>query len=1670
MSRRGFARFDNGGGRGRAARHSSSEARNRRRSGRRRQRGGSKLDVNELESNGGISTTQELEYGDSGILGEDDLDQQDLGPFESQALSQRNVARDYLSQPRDFDIAQEGQDSHPIYTRETTGEHGGFRGRRRGGRERTPYVDMSGADSTTERSEQQSVHDDTVSNRRGSSQRSGSQHSFTSPLSLEEIKRRKRQLSSGADIAKEAVETTGTITEHPQKDIVVSGLDSPSQIVSHDTLSATGVLPSLSEASETESEGDHPPRRSTRLASRNKSAGGLGSDAYSEKSRRNERVVVKTEETAHYTRASDAKSLREERTRPSEIATTATAEQNSKRHGMMFSPTSVRNSHNGTGTNQNEESGKDTAAMTSEAHSKVDNAAERRKWTPHTFPARAGIVPHQPEGQSTSELYAEEAKPGPRDNRENSGDSITNEEKEHHRVDQRMRVEESDHESNNLIADQRNMDQQQRHFDLANSCAGGLVAASYEEDTTSDVGSRSQAPTGSGMEVLQATQSDHANHRISTASSERDLGSSEPYLPPPYPSMPSKPISLPGVMLMSGLVGRRRLSDIAVPVDSLPKNSHEIPTSQARSDILRTTFEDGNSRTQHPLIALPDRSVEVRKSNEWTPKDEHIASISSNRDFERPSHGSVRRGRNEDDMSGNVDHRQSISPVRSSDVYREQRQRYDSYRPAYRNPSPVGMGSTVPLHETRPDESSRTPMVSDRAVGRQRFEALPTIPSGRSGSPKADDRSSWRHHKNETRRTPLPSRPANSIGASDCNSPGIATGRKRELSHQTADEELSVKRPRNDVSAPSSSTLATADRRAGLEKQINCLLIGMRPLGEVLILVEDMVDSNFIPSMEVMRAILRAAVSRRDIEALRQGFKVLQDIYHTKVIVDDYLLVAEGYALFGDATKLRAVITQARRSGVELESGHYSLLWRVLPPSSNPDVTRVLGEELLASTGRIDAGLGDQILREMMAARLTSEIFGMFKILAGQDVEFDRRTLNELISYYVEVNEHEYAFHIFEYMFARHIPVDVQMLFSLCLECCKRNRLTGLAVKIYDAAKEHVGLRIRDAGTLEAIIEAFDTRGKTAEALTALEDLAALNVTMRSDKVLRSLLRSCAENRLLERFVVPVKKLIQPSKALITLDGHSGVIEEIMEVCLDLAHTSDAFWFYRYMKSNSVPGWTRIIDKLLSALARDTTLSEEGFDIVMDALLSRVPVSIRIAVAVLKSLGARKQWKNAEELISQWEGMGMEWPSAVSGDIFQIMTMVNRHHEAVRYYEKLRLEGSALSSLGEPVLKAFLHHTFAESEFQVSEQMISQLRAENMPVGREFVHQMIQDLESVEDPAAVALAVCIFCWGAERGSAHHVSERELKNGYIHAEDCWSLLESKLSILRHLEYLGSIVEGTSASSLQGRELPWSKSFRIKCAAYTSTGPQRVTHRDVAKDVAAWCEESLVPPLRVSRANKSDGRGHTFVEIDGRDMRNWLDQVFAGGGSRNPLDCLVEIKDKTLENGTLIPERRREEVKAPRSERDETPMVRIPDEEPSRRDVTEEEPRGSPSPPALPHPSPRTKGAIPHDLPGCDDYVEGPRRDENWAVPPHPSPPHPIHTGDEHSVFQSTLAISAGEDLIILEMGNIGVTVLMEIDLKIRGQEGDGGLHFFPRTVEVMVDQEIGREDIGSWLRT
>ncbi|KND00581.1 uncharacterized protein SPPG_03705 [Spizellomyces punctatus DAOM BR117] len=1153
-----------------------------------------------------------------------------------------------------------------------------------------------------------------------------------------------------------------------------------------------------------------------------------------------------------------------------------------------------------------------------------------------------------------------------------------------------MRVEVSAHESKNLIADQRNVDQHQKHFDLANSHLGGLVAASYEGDTTSDVEPPSQVPTGSGMEALESTQSHHANRRTPTASSAKDMGSSEPYSNPPYPSMPSKPASVPGVVPMSELVGRTEPFDIAVALDASPTNSHEL------------SIEVRDSGIQHPMRTLPDRNVKARKSSEWTPKKEHIAhiaSVSSNRAFERPSLDSFRRGRNEDGMSGNVDHRQSISPPRSSGVYREQRQCYDSYRPAYRNPSPVRVGSTIPLNEARPDESSRTPMISERAVDRQRFEAMPTILARHSGSPKADDRSSWHHHKNETRRTPLPGRPGNSIGASDCNSLGIATGRKRELSHQAADEELSVKRPRNDVSTPSYLTLATDDRSAGLEKQINRLLIGMRPLSEVLITVEDMVDSNFIPSMEVMRAILRVAVSRRDIEALRQGFKILEEIYHTKVVVDDYLLVAEGYALFGDATKLRAVITQARSRGLELQSGHYSLLWRVLPASSNPDVTRVLGEELLASSGRIDAGLGDQILREMMASRLTTESFDTFKMLAGQDVEFDRRTLNEIISYYVEVNEHEYAFYIFEYMFARHIPVEGQMLFSLCLECCKRNRLTELAVKVYDAAKEHVGLRIRDAGTLEAIIEAFDTRGKTAEALTALEDLAALNVTIRSDKMLRSLLRSCAENRLLERFVVPVKKLIQPSKALITPDGHSGVIEEIMEVCLDLAHTSEAFWFYRYMKSNSVPRWTHT-DKLLSALARDTTLLEEGFDIVMDALLSGYPVSIRIVAAVLKSLCARKQWKTAEEFVSQWESMGMEWPSEVSGDIFQILTMVNRHDEAVRYYEKVRLEGSALSCLSEPVLKAFLHNAFTANDFQVSEQMILQLRAENMTVGREFVHKMIQELEDVEDPAAAALAVRIFCWGAERGSAHHVSERELKNGYIHAEDCWSLLESKLSILRHLEYLAAMVEGTFASSMQGREL-WSKSFKIKCAAYTSKGPQRVTQRDVAKDVAAWCEQSLVPPLRVSRANKSDSRGHTLVEIDGRDMRNWLDQVFVRGGSRNPLECLVEIKDKTLENGTLIPERQREEVKASQSERNETPTVRITDEEPSGRDVTEEEPRGSPSLPAFPHTSPRTRDAIPHDLSRCDDYVEEPRRDEDSAILPHPSPPLPKHTRDEHS---------------------------------------------------------------------
>lgn len=220
-------------------------------------------------------------------------------------------------------------------------------------------------------------------------------------------------------------------------------------------------------------------------------------------------------------------------------------------------------------------------------------------------------------------------------------------------------------------------------------------------------------------------------------------------------------------------------------------------------------------------------------------------------------------------------------------------------------------------------------------------------------------------------------------------------------------------------------------------------------LDRALNVLEEMLDKGMQPDLGVCQQLLREAVRRRDMEILGQTFKQLSQAVANQLTSTDYLLVCQGYAFVGDATRLRMVIDQAKRAGVSLTTEDYTSLWRALPTLKNPDVMRALVDGVLQGEGAIERGIADEILHEMVQASLSAESYNAFKSLVQEkNVPLDRRSLEGLVEHFMKVKEYEWAFDIFEYMFDKGISFDEKTVFSLLMESSKRSRLSSLAVKV----------------------------------------------------------------------------------------------------------------------------------------------------------------------------------------------------------------------------------------------------------------------------------------------------------------------------------------------------------------------------------------------------------------------------------------------------------------------------------------------------------------------------------------------------------------------------------------------------------------------------------------------
>ncbi|KAJ3187962.1 hypothetical protein HDU85_006355 [Gaertneriomyces sp. JEL0708] len=686
--------------------------------------------------------------------------------------------------------------------------------------------------------------------------------------------------------------------------------------------------------------------------------------------------------------------------------------------------------------------------------------------------------------------------------------------------------------------------------------------------------------------------------------------------------------------------------------------------------------------------------------------------------------------------------------------------------------------------------------------------------------------------------------------------------------------------------------------------EIEDLLDSGGPLADVITVLDTMSERGAVPSADLCRRIIRESVKRRDFDKLRLVFNVLRDAIPDQLTRKDYLLLARGYAIFGDPTRLRNAADDAKANCTPLRGDDYASLWKSLPSVKSPDVMRLLADGMAHDTATIDPATASQVLHDMIEANLAPEAYLSFKQFGIEsDIAFDRRSTDELLHYFCSAKEYEYAYDVLQYVVRRQATFDADIAFALFLQCAKRSKTADRLPQIYTAIRDSVTLGLRDIPNLEVIFRGFLDNDQLEPAIMALDDMARLNLIPTQGHLLAQLFHvTLPQEKLRTGFLDSFRRLLAHVDEVNPLKVESEFMVDVIRCCFENSRVQDSLFFYRYMKIHGVARPSGIFKYMFSALMSDNSLLKDpsAWHVILDARQSGYELTFEEASALVEGFRAAKQYKTACDFIDLL-GRSSEELNVAFTSLFELYVRSKRYDEALRFF--FSLNADEVRDIHVTLIEQCISDATADGRLDFIEAVMPSLRKAGHKIGRAAVHLAIKHI-GTNPSAHMSAAIGLFHWGIESSAANLINPSRLIEGHVATDDCWSMLEAKLNILAHFECLHAIAQKLSSSTI---DYCWPKSFMIKCSKYLENGTTRITDKvGVAKEIAYWLERGLTPALRFTSFDQDDEKGHNFVEVRGRDMRQWLEEVFPRNVAPNILACAPELRDAGISERTLLGE--------------------------------------------------------------------------------------------------------------------------------------------------------------------
>ncbi|KAJ3285705.1 hypothetical protein HDU76_008099, partial [Blyttiomyces sp. JEL0837] len=573
------------------------------------------------------------------------------------------------------------------------------------------------------------------------------------------------------------------------------------------------------------------------------------------------------------------------------------------------------------------------------------------------------------------------------------------------------------------------------------------------------------------------------------------------------------------------------------------------------------------------------------------------------------------------------------------------------------------------------------------------------------------------------------------------------------------------------------------------------------------------------------------------------------------------------------------------------------------------------------------------IMVDLVQASMIRQVRELFEYVTGlpavwgqkRKMLLKRGVVHKILDLFIGVKEFAVAHNVMRYMLHSDMLISESSFVKLFIGVLNGTN-DDLALEVFQTAKAKLSSDSVEIDFYRDALEPAVKMGRPELAIAMVEYLGTCKIIPRSWDSMIPVMRLAVAWDKLETFALALNNFFVQGNTTVPIDLPAAFVSELIAHCVTHKSYSHAVWYHKYMVHNGLRRSPTDFQNLFRALTEDSGCADEAGNIFNDAKKNRyIPspedvVTIVNALIVSKPLNWMKMAAECLDAIKNKELLSRLKPTG----LLELMVYMERPADAFEVFERCyagpSYTGQNSSTAGTPPsptemwpekflmtedsISRFINMAANHNRFEMAENLVYLLRkGGRQPVkpSRGFIHKILHDVDSLDTPDVnrkISLGIRLFGWGVETGACGLIRFRDLvSDSKIHAEDCWSFLETRLHILRVVEWMRLEMAKSIVRSEIKVMLPL---FFNRPKSNT-----RVSGSALATEIAAMLRTDYGVRLEVRMVAEADEKERRVLIIPKQSLLDFMHEVFGPGPEVGSVYVAVpELKNKNLEGGSLI----------------------------------------------------------------------------------------------------------------------------------------------------------------------